>query len=161
MKKTDEQTRREFFTSSSQVASAAAVMAFLQGCGGGGGGANPSGSSPSVVALPTIAATVANSTIALPIDTSSPLAAVGGAALILTSNARFLVARTAQDAFVAFTATCTHQTCTITGYANPRFVCPCHGSTFDASGRPVSGPAPSPLQQYETSFSGNVLSIAL
>lgn len=158
MEKTDKQTRRQFFTSSSEVASAAAVIAFLQGCGGGG---SPSGSSPSVPALPTIAATIANSTITLSIDASSPLAAVGGAALILTANARFLVARTAPDAFVAFTATCTHQACTITGYANPRFVCPCHGSTFDTSGRPVSGPAPSPLQQYATSFSGNVLSIAL
>ena len=157
MEKTDEQTRREFFTSSSQVASAAAVIAFLQGCGGG----SPSGSSPSVPALPTIAATIANSTIVLTIDASSPLAAVGGAALILTANARFLVARTAQDAFVAFTATCTHQACTITGYANPRFVCPCHGSTFDTNGRPVSGPAPSPLQPFATTFSGNVLSIAL
>lgn len=159
VKKIDEQTRREFFTSSSQIASAAAVMALLQGCGGGGGGA--SGPSPSVAALPTIEATIANSTITLTIDASSPLAAVGGAALIVTSNARFLVARTAPDAFVAFTATCTHQACTITGYASPRFVCPCHGSTFDTGGRPVSGPAPRPLQQYATSLSGDVLSIAV
>ena len=159
MVKTDEQTRREFFTTSSQITSAAAVMAFLQGCGGGGG-SNPS--SPSAGAqLPTIQATVANGTIALPIDASSPLASVGGAALIMTSNGRFLVARTTPDAFVAFTATCTHETCTITGYSSPRFVCPCHGSTFDMSGRPVSGPAPRALQQYTTSFAGNVLSIAL
>lgn len=159
MAKTDEQTRREFFTTSSQLTSAAAVMAFLQGCGGGGGGGNPS--SPSGVQLPLIQATVANGTITVPIDASSPLAAVGGAALLMTPSGRFLAARTTPDAFVAFTATCTHETCTITGYANPRFVCPCHGSTFDMNGRPVSGPAPRALRQYATSFADNVLSIAL
>ena len=158
MNETDEKTRREFFTSSCQGASAAAIIAFLQGCGGGGSPSSPGSSAPP---LPTIDATVANGTIALTIDAASPLAAVGGAALVQTSSGRFLVARTGQDAFVAFTATCTHEGCTITGYASPRFVCPCHGSNFDTSGRPVSGPASRALQQFSTSFVGNVVSIAL
>ena len=158
MKEADAQTRREFFTSSSQIASAAAALAFLHGCGGGG---SPSSSSPAVPSLTTIDATVVNGTIGFSVDAASPLAAVGGAALVQTSSGRFLVARTAPDAFVAFTATCTHEGCTITGYQSPRFVCPCHGSNFDTSGRPVSGPASRALQQYATTFVGNVVSIAL
>ena len=44
---------------------------------------------------------------------------VGGAALVRTSVRDFLVARTAQDAFTALTATCTHEACTITGFQSP------------------------------------------
>jgi Rieske Fe-S protein len=71
----------------------------------------------------------------------SPLAAAGGAALVQSSSGSFLVTRTAADAFSALTATCTHEMCTITGFANQRFICPCHGSSFDAAGNVITGPA--------------------
>jgi hypothetical protein len=38
--------------------------------------------------------------------------------LVQTSIGDFLVAHTAQNAFVALSAICTHQTCTITGFGN-------------------------------------------
>lgn len=45
------------------------------------------------------------------------------------------------------TAVCTHLGCTVnmvpTGY-----LCPCHGSTYDALGRNTGGPAPLPLVFY-------------
>ena len=97
--------------------------------------------------------------ITLAIDSSSPLSAVGNAALVQTSIGDFLVAHTAQNAFVALSATCTHQTCTITGFGNQNYVCPCHGSTFDVNGRVVGGPAPAPLHQYPTQFTGGILTI--
>ena len=55
---------------------------------------------------------------------------------------------------------CTHQGCAITGYAGQAFVCPCHGAQFDASGRVLSGPAPSALRQYQAQLAGNVLTIS-
>jgi Rieske Fe-S protein len=55
--------------------------------------------------------------------------------------------------------TITHQACTITGHGNQTFVCPCHGSQFDTSGRVLSGPAPAPLPRYQTQFANNVLTI--
>jgi Rieske Fe-S protein len=46
----------------------------------------------------------------------------------------------------AFSATCTHQGCTVSSVAQGRIVCPCHGSVFDAAtGAVVSGPATRPL----------------
>ena len=60
------------------------------------------------------------------------------------------MAHTAQDSFVALTAICTHETCTITGFDNQHYVCPCHGSTFDVSGHVLGGPAPTSLHQYAT-----------
>jgi Rieske Fe-S protein len=45
-----------------------------------------------------------------------------------------------------FSATCTHQGCTVSEVSGGTINCPCHGSQFDAStGAPVAGPAPTPL----------------
>jgi Rieske Fe-S protein len=151
------QTRREFC---SQACGAASLAAFggalgsvLQGCGGTGG------LTGNIQALPVIAGTVSNNAVTLTIDSSSPLSAVGSAALVQISNGYLLVAHTAQDSFSALSGICTHQACTITGYGNGTFVCPCHGSQFDTSGHVISGPAFAPLAQYHTQFANNVLTI--
>jgi thiosulfate dehydrogenase [quinone] large subunit len=57
------------------------------------------------------------------------------------------VLQLAAGQFTARSAICTHQGCTV-GFSQPdlTFVCPCHGSVYDArSGRVLQGPAPSPL----------------
>jgi cytochrome b6-f complex iron-sulfur subunit len=116
------------------------------------------GGSPS--SLPVVTGTRSATGVTVTIDSSSPLAAVGALALVQTSSADFLVAHTAQNTFSALTATCTHQICTITGFSNSDFVCPCHGSTFETSGRVVAGPAPAPLHQYPVQFANGVLTIS-
>jgi Rieske Fe-S protein len=57
-----------------------------------------------------------------------------------------IVALVSPGSYVAFSAACTHQCCTV-GYdkAVSEFVCPCHGSTYDKTGRVTGGPAPSDL----------------
>ena len=93
------------------------------------------------------------------IDAASPLAAVGGAALVQSSADSFLVAHTGPDTFTALTATCTHQACTITGLSGNSYVCPCHRSRFDQSGRVLNGPASTALRSFATSFAAGVLTI--
>lgn len=153
--------RREFCGQACRAASLAAVggalTALAQGCGGSGG--NPSSPS-SAVSLPVVTGTVSGATVTLAIDASSPLAAVGSAALVQTSNGRLLVAHTGQGTFTALSATCTHEGCTITGYGSQTFVCPCHGAQYDTSGHVTRGPATRPLPQYATSFVDNVLTIS-
>ena len=156
----EKNARREVCT---QACRGAAVAAFegvlgsiLQGCGGSGGMTGPS----SVSRLPVVNATVVNGSVTLTIDSTSPLAAVGSAALVVTPSGDVLVAHTAQDSYVALSANCTHQSCLITGYANQTFVCPCHGSQFSTSGRVLGGPAPTSLAQFTTQFSNNVLTIS-
>jgi cytochrome b6-f complex iron-sulfur subunit len=95
------------------------------------------------------------------IDAASPLNTVGGAALLRVSGGSFLVSRTAQDTFVALTATCTHEACEVTGFQNQRYVCPCHGSEYSTSGSVTKGPAPLALRQFATRFANNVLTITL
>ena len=159
--KSEGQTRREFCTQACQAASLAAVAGVLglvsQGCGGSSNPSSPSG----VQALPVINATPANGSVALTIDAASPLAAVGSAALVQMPSGFLLVAHTAQDAFTALNGICTHQACTITGFAGQTYVCPCHGSQYDASGRVLSGPAPRALAQHQTQFANGLLSVAV
>jgi cytochrome b6-f complex iron-sulfur subunit len=149
----DEQTRRSFCSRAATLTIfGGALGAILDGC---------SPTSPSnAPMLPAVNGTRVNGGITLAIDASSPLSTVGSAALVQTTVGDFLVARTAQDSFVALSAICTHQTCTITGFGNQNYVCPCHGSTFDVNGHVLGGPAPAPLHQYPTQFTGGILTIA-
>lgn len=51
----------------------------------------------------------------------------------------------------AFAPYCTHLGCAYHWDADKsEFVCPCHGSDFAIDGRVLSGPAPRPLDRYET-----------
>ena len=119
-------------------------------------------SSPSnVPQLSTVNGSVSGATVVVQIDSASPLATVGGAAKVRSASGLFLVSRTAQDAFTALTATCTHEACTITGFDNSAYVCPCHGSRFNTSGRVLNGPASVPLRSFATQFANNVLTIWL
>jgi cytochrome b6-f complex iron-sulfur subunit len=150
-------TRREFCTRAAGAVSLLTLGAIVTGCGSSS--MSPS-SSTGVTALATIAASAAGGSIAITIDAASPLAAVGSAALVQTGAASYLVARTAQNAFIALTAVCTHQGCTVSEYQNQIYQCPCHGSRYSTSGAVVNGPATLPLRQFATQFSGNVLTIA-
>jgi len=148
--------RRTFCIQACQAASCLALGSLAAACGGGGG------SSPSnVPQLSSLNGNVSGSAVVVQIDSSSSLATVGGAAMVRSSGGTFLVARTAQDSFSALTTVCTHETCTITGFDNANFVCPCHGSKFSTTGRVVNGPASAPLRSFATSFSNNVLTISL
>ena len=151
-------TRRDFCTTACQALSLLTVGAVAQGCGGGGG--NPSGPSPAP-ALRAVSGTVSGTNVLVTVDAASPLASVGGVALVTAGGNSMLVARTAADAFSALTSTCTHQACTINGYSAPVYQCPCHGSQFSTAGDVVRGPAAAPLRTYGTAFAGDVLTIAL
>lgn len=57
-----------------------------------------------------------------------------------------VVTRDEAGAVHAFSATCTHQGCTVNQIRGGVISCPCHGSRFDATtGAVVGGPAPRPL----------------
>jgi cytochrome b6-f complex iron-sulfur subunit len=156
-------TRREFCAHSLQTASLAAIATAVTGCGGSP--ASPSGSgsgSPSgFPGLASINASIVNNTITLNIDGSSPLSAVGSAALVNASSRSFLVARTAQNTFNALTAVCTHEQCTVSTFQNQTYECPCHGSQYSTSGSVLRGPATRSLTQFPTNFANNVLTITV
>jgi len=148
-------SRRNFCVHACHAASCLAIGSLIEACGGGG-------SSPSnVPQLSLINGSVSGSNVVVQIDSASPLAAVGSAAMVRSSGGSFLVSRTAQETFTALTSTCTHEACTITGFDNTNYVCPCHGSKFTTAGRVLNGPANAPLRTFATQFANNVLTIAI
>src|SRR5262245_8762163 len=147
-------SRRNFCVHICQAASGLALGSSICACGGGSSG--PS----NVPQLSVINGSVSGSTVVVQIDSASPLAAVGSAAMVRSSGGSFLVSRTAQETFTALTSTCTHEACTITGFDNTNYVCPCHGSKFTTAGRVINGPASAPLRTFATQFANNVLTIS-
>ena len=143
--------RREFCQALT-IISAASLM---QACSGGpnaGADAQP---------LATVSGTLSGSTVTVNVDASSPLTAVGSAAMVSTPRGPILVARTSANGFTALNSTCTHQTCTINGFSAGNYVCPCHLSEFSTSGAVVQGPATRALASYPTNFASPVLTITI
>ena len=148
-------TRREFCRRACRAVSLLTIGAAVPACGG-------STTSPSSApALPSVSGALVSRTLTITVDAASPLAAVGGAATVTVSSGTYLVARTAQSTFTTVTAVCTHEGCTVSGFANSLYVCPCHGSEFSTSGAVVQGPASSPLRQFPTTFQNNVVTISV
>lgn len=157
------QSRRSFCAGVCQAALVGGAVGVAPGCGGGGGGSG-SPTNPSIPTAPNltvVSATIAGNVVTVTIGATSPLANVGGLALVQAGTTSLLVARTSATTFNALTATCTHEQCLIIGGQNDRFVCPCHGSTFDLSGRVLVGPAVTALRSFATSFAGTTLTITL
>lgn len=161
---TPKTSRREFCA---HAISLVTVSSLIEGCGGGGGGSPTSpgggggGGGGSVPSLATINGNSAGNTVTVTVDGSSPLASSGSAALVTAGGNSYLVTRTSQDSFNAFTAVCTHEQCTVTGFSSGRFVCPCHGSQYSTSGQVQTGPATRALRQFNTQFTNSVLTITL
>jgi cytochrome b6-f complex iron-sulfur subunit len=84
--------------------------------------------------------------LVIKLDANSPLSKSGGSQIVDSKAGKIIVVRTA-DSFVAFSAVCTHKG-GIVKYdeASKQFVCPLHGSKFDAgTGAVTKGPAKTPL----------------
>jgi Rieske Fe-S protein len=150
-------TRREFCAN---AVSFVTVASFIEGCGGGGNPGGPSGGG-NVPQLSRISGTASGNTITVNIDSSSPLASVGSAALVEAGGNSFLVARTGQDTFNAMTAVCTHEQCIVTGFDSGTFQCPCHGSQYNTSGAVVRGPATQRLRAFTPQFTNSVLTFTV
>lgn len=86
-------------------------------------------------------------TVELPADLLKKAEAAGG----LVHEGLFLRGSAASP--VVFDLTCTHLRCRV-AVDGAGFSCPCHGSRYDAEGRPVSGPAPKPLARPRLTPSG-------
>jgi cytochrome b6-f complex iron-sulfur subunit len=129
------------------------LAAILPGCG-----SNPASSIPGQP-LPTVSGTSANGAVSVAISAASPLNTTGGMALVTSSAGEFLVARTGQTTFAAVTAQCTHEACVVSSFTGQTYVCPCHGSEFDTSGRVILGPAVASLRQFSAQFANGVLTI--
>lgn len=88
---------------------------------------------------------------AAPVPGGAALAATGdvpvGGGVVLAAQGIVLTQPVA-GTFKAFSATCTHQGCTVGEVSGGTINCPCHGSKFAvADGSVAAGPAPAPLPE--------------
>jgi cytochrome b6-f complex iron-sulfur subunit len=73
---------------------------------------------------------------------------------------RFYLCRVEDGGFIALSSKCTHLGCTVPwDDKEKRFICPCHGSSFDISGAVVTSPAPRPLDMYPVHIENNTIKV--
>jgi cytochrome b6-f complex iron-sulfur subunit len=73
-----------------------------------------------------------------------------------------IIIHTPGGQFKAFFARCTHLGCLVKyeGETTPLMHCNCHGSSFDLTGKNLSGPAPRPLAPLKVTVRENSLTVA-
>jgi len=150
-------TRRDFCMAACQALSLGAIAATLQACGGSNPN-EPSDEFSGVPQLPAINATVTNGVATVNVG-GTALANSGGTAIVSSSLGTMLVVRNDTTTVSAFTATCTHQQCTVTGFTEGVFQCPCHGSRYNTGGQVVRGPATANLRRFNATIANDVISI--
>jgi menaquinol-cytochrome c reductase iron-sulfur subunit len=93
----------------------------------------------------------------IPIQTEFSQTAADGWKVVSVKKTAWIVKLPSQD-IVAFGPQCTHLGCAYHWeQSSSAFVCPCHTSVFNVEGKVVSGPAPRPLDRYETKLEGGKL----
>jgi nitrite reductase/ring-hydroxylating ferredoxin subunit len=133
----------------SGAATAGVALPLLAACGGGNGdhashdsssgGSGGSGSGSTKVAVADVP--------------------VGGGTIL--KDAQVVVTQPTKGSFKAFSAICTHQGCLVASVTDGQIVCPCHGSHYSiTTGKPLSGPAPSPLPPKKVSLHGGDVTVA-
>ena len=77
---------------------------------------------------------------------------------ILSEKSTAWVVKQSDNQVVAFGPQCTHLGCAYHWEERKNeFLCPCHSSLFSMDGKVVSGPAPRPLDRYQTRIDGTRL----
>lgn len=72
-----------------------------------------------------------------------------------------LLLRIGEGEYRAFSATCTHLSCTVQYRTDLHQIwCACHNGMYDLNGRNVSGPPPRPLENYRVNVSGEDLVVS-
>lgn len=84
---------------------------------------------------------------------------VGGCFVV--AAAKVVVTQPTEGDFKAFSATCTHQGCSVESSTDGEIPCPCHGSTFSIEdGSVIKGPATSGLAEVQIAVDGDSITRA-
>jgi Rieske Fe-S protein len=126
-------TRRSVLGAAVAVGAAGALAA----CGGDDSGSSGPGSPPAGGQVLTSAADVP----------------VGGG--VILTDEKVVVTQPTAGTFKAFSSTCTHQSCQVTGISGGRITCPCHLSNFSIADGSPDGLAPSPLPEVAITVEGD------
>ena len=77
---------------------------------------------------------------------------------VITEKKTAWVVKMADNSVVAYGPQCTHLGCAYHWEEDKsEFICPCHTTLFSIDGKVTAGPAPRPLDRYETKIDGTKL----
>lgn len=79
---------------------------------------------------------------------NADLSKIGGSILLDDEN---ILIRMSQTQFEAVNLICRHKGCTVE-LSGDQFVCPCHGSEYDITGKVTHGPSKANLRTWETKY---------
>jgi Rieske Fe-S protein len=106
---------------------------------------------PEIPEAPTLSASAGS---------ASKLAPNSGRIVPFGSQAAIVI-RTESGELRAFTAICTHLTCTVQYRSDLQHIwCACHNGHYDLTGRNISGPPPRPLRAYEVAVKDDEIIIS-
>ncbi|MBA2712107.1 MAG: Rieske (2Fe-2S) protein [Rubrobacteraceae bacterium] len=139
-----EKISREKFIWLGTALGVGAASASLVACGGGSGNSGGSEASSGGEAKAGGAAIASESEVA-----------PGKAVTFKDSGNPAVLIHLKNGDFVAYSAVCTHQGCTV-AYQGGQLACPCHGSVYDPAkgAEVVAGPAPRPLPEIPVKVEG-------
>jgi len=136
------------------AATGGVALPLLAACGGGSGGNSADGASSGTPGSAGGSGSGSGGTTVAASDVP-----VGGGAIL--KDAQVVVTQPTKGDFKAFSAICTHQGCLVGSVTDGQIVCPCHGSRYSiTTGRPLSGPAPSPLPAKKVSVQGGDIAVS-
>lgn len=73
---------------------------------------------------------------------------------------QFYLARLDDGSFLALSRTCTHLGCSVPwDEKEQKFICPCHGSTFNIKGEPLTPPATRPLDYFPARIENGMVKV--
>ena len=162
----DGSSRRTVLQGAAKACGLALAAPVLAACGSSSskGSAAPAGGAPSA------SGSSADGGAPAPASSSAAAGAAGvsadtadipvGGGKIFT-DARIVVTQPTAGDFKAFTATCTHQGCTVGDITGGNIVCPCHGSRYSIKdGSVVNGPATRALAAKTVTVQGTKISVS-
>lgn len=89
--------------------------------------------------------------LAISLDKVEALQKVGGALILKIKDREILFIRDSEESIRSLDPTCTHEKCQVAFNAEKKTIdCPCHGSRYDLEGKVLQGPAPKPLESFDS-----------
>lgn len=133
------------------AAAAGAGLPLLTACGGGGSDTTTAGTGSSTSETPSDGGS--GSAAAGPLVATADVPVKGG---VILDGPKIVVTQPTAGTFKAFSAICTHQSCTVGSVKDNVISCPCHGSMYNAAnGQVEGGPAPRPLKEINVTVQGD------
>ncbi|HEY0903578.1 MAG TPA: Rieske (2Fe-2S) protein [Marmoricola sp.] len=137
------------------VAAAGVALPVLAACGDDGGSDATGAADPTTAGSPGAPSSSGAPQGAIP---TSDIPVGGGK---IYRDEGVVVTQPTAGQFKAFSATCTHQGCTVSTVSDGTIGCPCHGSKYSIEdGSVQGGPAPKGLPEKNVTISGSSLTVS-